>query len=104
MRIDRRLTRLEAAGDDPVVLGWIRQERFYDELTNDEKARYCCYYCGSNDYRAVEEVLIAVGQGLHFQLERKLKPPSPSEHRAIVAEIEAEVDDFKRRYAEEGNR
>lgn len=85
--IKRRLNRLEAQHNNGFadVLSWIREGRFYDELSDSEKNRYCLY-CGI-DRMGLEQVEDYFN-GLHFQLERNPAPPTPTQHAETVKKLE----------------
>ena len=85
--IKARLNRLEARHNQSFadVLSWIRAGRYYDELSDSEKERYCLY---SNSDRLGLEQVNSYFNGLHFQLERNPIPPTPTQHAEIVKEIE----------------
>ena len=92
---EKRLERLESrpAQQWSDVCCWVCQGRFYDELDEEQRARYCAYR--GVDRTALEEVEHAVSGTLHFKLERKPEPPTPSKLREIADYIEETF--FKRK-------
>lgn len=90
-----RLKRLEAHSNEGYsdVLSWIKAGRYYDELSETEKERYCLY-CGSD--RIGLEQLEGYFNGLHFQLERKSDPPTPNELAQRIQSVEQWVEDVKK--------
>ena len=85
--VKARLNRLEAQHNNSFadVLSWIRAGRYYDELSDSEKERYCLYR--DSDRLGLEQVN-GYFNGLHFQLERNPAPPTPTQHAATVKELE----------------
>ena len=87
MRIKQRIAKLEAApvqkwGD---VLAWIREHVYYDEISDDDREKYCAYI---GIERAVfEDVESAVCGNLHAKLRRVEKPTSEVLKQTIL-EIE----------------
>ena len=73
-----RLKRLEAHSNYGFsdVLSWIKAGRYYDELTDTEKERYCLY--SGFDRIGLEQVQ-GYFNALHTPLERKPEPPTQSE-------------------------
>ncbi len=69
---------------------------YYDELTDDEKNAYCRYQ--KCEREALETLNGYILGNLHFQLERRPKPPTEEEFRANVREIEEAVEEYKRQY------
>lgn len=88
----KRLERKANSGSFADVVSWIRAGRFYDELTEDEQARYCQYRYGEQHTEPPEQYLSTVFDGFsfdpHFRLEYKPKPPTEKEFRENVAFIE----------------
>ena len=87
VNIERRLNRLEARHSQSFtdVLSWIRAGRYYDELNDAEKERYCLYR--NSDRMGLEQVC-GYFVGLHFQLEHNPTPPTPTQHAETVKELE----------------
>lgn len=85
---ERRVEKLEAKSGQEYsdINCLICQGRFYDELSEEQRYRYCEYY--GVDKQAFEEVNLAVIGTLHFRLERKLKPPTSSEMNVLIEETE----------------
>ena len=67
------------------MLSWIQAGRYYDDLSDSEKDRYCLY---RNSDRIGLEQVNGYFNGQHFQLERNPAPPTPIEHAARVKELE----------------
>ena len=87
MNVRQRLRRLEKGTGTPFadVLGWIRAGRYYDELSDSQKERYCLYR--DCDRLGLEQVN-GYFNGLHFRLERNPAPPTPTQHAETVKELE----------------
>lgn len=85
--VKARLNRLEAHKSQNFadVLSWIQARRYYDELSDSEKDRYCLYR--GSDRMGLEQVE-SYFNGLHFQLERNPPPPTAAELAARVKEVE----------------
>ena len=85
--VKARLNRLEAQRNHSFadVLSWIRAGRYYDELSDSERERYCQY---RNSDRLGLEQVEDYFNGLHFQLERNPPPPTPALHAETVKELE----------------
>ena len=87
--LKKRLAALNKQDEDSVsdVLSWIRQGLYYDELTEEQKDRYCLY---RNTIREVfEEVETFLFDGdLHFKLEENEPPPTKDELSQIIEEVE----------------
>ena len=90
--IRRRIKHLEAKTKPQFaeVLEWIRVGRFYDELTDQEKDRYCEYR--GHDREAMEEIEMMVTGDIHFLLERKPIPPTKAQMQQIRQEIEDYIE------------
>ena len=69
---------------------------YYDELTEEEKNAYSEYMDIERD--ALERVNALVTGNLHFQLERRPKPPTKEEFRRAAAEVEAMVNAYREAY------
>lgn len=100
MKCEQRLKRLEMRRKTafPDVLEWIRKGRFYDELTAEERQRYCEYRY-SMQACSVEECMLlfkpenqTAEEVFHFRLEKKTKPPTPEE----MEETRRELDEYFR--------
>lgn len=76
---------------DAHILVLIREGAFYDEITDEERDAYCVYR-GCNR-RAMEDIQNAVNLSLHFQLERKPKPPTREELAERIEEVQKAVAD-----------
>lgn len=72
---------------------------YYDEITEAEKDVYCEYR--GFDREAMESVELAVTGTLHFQLEKKPKPPTEAQFRQTLREVEALVNEKIKEYNEE---
>ena len=79
MNVRQRLRRLEKGTGTPFadVLGWIRQGKYYDELTPAERQRYCDYR--GSDRLGFEQVEGYFCGGLHVRLKRNPAPPTSAE-------------------------
>ena len=88
--LETRLKRLEmtAKGKHPEVLQWIREGRFYDELTTEEQEQFSQYYYGFSAKSLKEILPIFDKNPFHFQLERKPKPPTKEELAKRAEELE----------------
>lgn len=82
--IDRRLQRLERVGAWPDVQVLVENHKYYDELTERQKRRFCSMNRVSR--RDYEEIALSLFGDLHLLL-MKFDPPTGEE----VAEIKAEV-------------
>ncbi len=104
MSAKSRLKRLENrafSGDFADVLSWIRAGRFYDELTGQERARYCLYRYGPGHEEPPEEYLARVmGEPFdsHFRLEYKPKPPTLTEIRERAEWVQEYMEEHSREY------
>lgn len=85
---ERRVEKLEAKSGQEYsdINCLICQGRFYDELSEEQRYRYCEYY--GVDKQAFEDVNLAVIGTLHFKLEHKRKPSTRAEMNALIEEIE----------------
>ena len=85
---DKRLEKLESnpAQQWRDVRCLICQGRYYDELTADQRQRYCEYR--GIERNAFEEVETAVSGSLHFRLEPKPDSPAPSKLRHIITQLQ----------------
>ena len=83
----RRLAKIEAASPRlwADIIALIGRHAFFDEITDHERERYCCYV--GIDRRIFEEVSQAVAGNLHVQL-RQIEPPTPDELRSVIEELE----------------
>lgn len=86
---DKRLEKLESnpAQQWRDVRCLICQGRYYDELSDEQRHRYCEYR--GIEQNAYEEVETAVSGSLHFRLEPKPDPPTPSKLREIIKQIQS---------------
>lgn len=85
---DKRLKKLESnpAQQWRDVRCLICQGRYYDELSDEQRHRYCEYW--GTERNAFEEVETAVSGSLHFRLEPKPDPPTPSKLREIIKQLQ----------------
>lgn len=83
----RRLAKIEAARPRlwADIIALIGRHAFFDEITDHERERYCCYV--GIDRRIFEEVNRAVVGDLHVIL-RQIEPPTPDELRSVIEELE----------------
>ena len=88
MSIDRRLRLLEAKRSNPYadIERLIEQHRLYDEITDEQRARYCEYIGIPQDI--FEEIDLAV-LGDNSVYLRKIDPPTPEELSDILTEAKA---------------
>lgn len=86
--ITRRINKLERqqAHNYADVVSWIREGRYYDELSDSEKERYCSYR--NCDRIGLEQVVGYFFDGLHVPLERRPAPPTEAERVQRVKDIE----------------
>lgn len=91
MNVNSRLKRLErnatSGGDFADVLSWIRAGRFYDELDDSQKEKYCAYQ--GFPRKGMEDVENLIRGNLHIALEYKPKPLTEDEIKARIEEISA---------------
>lgn len=100
MGAKNRLKRLESMANNSCfadVLSWVRAGRFFDELSPDEQERYCLYQYGEGIAKPPESVFPFYN--LHFRLEYKPKPITPSE----AAENVKDLDSYMKHRLEEYN-
>lgn len=88
---DRRLAKLEKANIQPYadVLRLIDQNRYYDELTEAQKARYCAFV--GVPRKTYEETNNLVCGNLHTMLKR-IDPPTPEELAQIIQDVQDYVN------------
>lgn len=88
MSIDRRLRLLEAKRGSPYadIEKLIEQHRLYDEITDEQRARYCEYIGIPQD--VFEEINLAV-LGDNSVILRKIDPTTPEELSDILTEAKA---------------
>ena len=104
MSAKSRLKRLENkafSGDFADVLFWIRAGRFYDELTWQERARYCLYRYGAGPEEPQEEYFARVmGEPFdrHFSLDYKPKPLTQDEIRERAEWVQEYMEEHSREY------
>ncbi|RKM60496.1 hypothetical protein D6855_07205 [Butyrivibrio sp. CB08] len=89
-RLQAMKTEITSSEDVGAILKFIDSGAYYDELTDEEKDAYCRYLGTERD--ALETVNGYVLGCLHFQLNRRPKPPTDAEHRATVKEVESYFD------------
>jgi hypothetical protein len=103
LRYENRLKRLESKTDTqdyPEVIEWIRQGRYYNELTYEEKLLYqeYCEFGDSSMAKAAIEVENVIfeddDEPPNFKLEfrKRRKEPTPEEFAEIVKEVERMVE------------
>lgn len=85
-RIRKAQANTHAGEDLGIVAGLLSRGAYYDECTDEEKNAYCAYY--GTEREALEEVNGFILGTLHFQLERKPKPPTEAQFRERVREVE----------------
>ena len=88
MSIDRRLRLLEAKRSSPYadIEKLIEQHRLYDEITDEQRARYCEFIGIPQDI--FEEIDLAL-LGDNSVYLRKIDPPTPEELCDVLAEARA---------------
>lgn len=86
--IKNRLQKLEAKHSNPYadIERLIEQHRLYDEITDEQRARYCEYIGIPQDI--FEEIDLAV-LGDNSVYLRKIDPPTPEELSDILTEAKA---------------
>lgn len=109
MNYDKRIKKLEGKTDTkdyPEVIEWIRQGRYYNELTYEEKLLYqeYCEFGDSSMAKAAIEVENIVYKDYdeppNFKLEfrKRRKEPTPEEFAKIVKEVELIVEGYREEY------
>ena len=83
--IDRRLQRLERVGAWPDVQMLIENHKYYDQLTDRQKRRFCSMNGVSR--RDYEEIALSLFGDLHLLL-TKFDKPTNKELAQIKSEIE----------------
>ena len=87
----RRLERLERvipADSFPDIAELVHNVAFYDELATEQRQRYM-NFLEMLSLDLYEEIHLAVGGDLHFQLEKgQIEPPTPDELRSVIEELE----------------
>lgn len=88
MKYSKRIDRLEKQFNNTFsdVLLWIKEKRYYDEMTHSEKNIYCDYWGCKRE--VMEEIRLAITGTLHFQIEKKPTPLAPEQHQVRIKEIE----------------
>ena len=86
--IKKRLLKLEAKRSSPYadIEKLIEQHRLYDEITDEQRARYCAFIGIPQDI--FEEIDLAV-LGDNSVYLRKIDPPTPEELSDVLAEARA---------------
>lgn len=86
--IKNRLQKLEAKRSNPYadIEKLIEQHRLYDEITDEQRTRYCEYIGIPQD--VFEEIDLAV-LGDNSVYLRKIDPPTPEELNEILSEAKA---------------
>lgn len=87
--VKRRLRKFQketrqAGGITPVVADIIREGRYYDELTPQEKAEVAAYWGTDRDTFEVVHGGIFNNYSLHFRIERKPQPPRTKADREKI--------------------
>ena len=107
MNVLSRIKRLEAANNSPYadVLMMIRQGRYFDELTDDERRRYVEYFYNTTleTFETVMEMCAAVSNeppNYHFVLEKRA-PPKTEIDEETRREVEALVNAAQIAYNQE---
>lgn len=109
MNYDKRIKKLEGKTDTkdyPEVIEWIRQGRYYNDLTDDEKLLYheYCEFGDSSMAKATIEVENVIYEDYdeppNFKLEfrKKRNEPTPEEFAKIVKEVELMVEGYREEY------
>lgn len=109
MKYDNRLKKLESKTDTqdyPDVIEWIRQGRYYNDLTDDEKLRYreYCEFGDSSMAKAAIEVenffYEDYDEPPNYKLEfrKRRKEPTPEEFAQTVKEVERMVESCREEY------
>ena len=95
MRFNVRLDRLEKTASEgfPESLRGVVGVKYYDELTDDERALWVCYRWGTDvdTFESVESLCLSVSQespNWHFICDRKPKPPTDEQLQRARQEIE----------------
>ena len=88
--LQARLNKLEAKRQKPFadVLSLIEAHRYYDEISEDERTRYCAYI-GIDKQSFAETNLLVLG-GLHVAL-KQIEKPEARKLQNIITEIESVV-------------
>ena len=88
MKYKTRINRLEKRFDNTFadVLVWIKEKRYYDEMTDYEKSTYCNYW--GCEKSIMEEIKLTITGTLHFQIEQKPTPLTPEQHQKCIKEID----------------
>ena len=88
MSIAKRLQKLEAKHSSPYadIVKLIEQHRLYDEITDEQRARYCEFIGIPQDI--FEEIDLAL-LGDNSVYLRKIDPPTPEELCDVLAEARA---------------
>ena len=90
---------MQAGGITPVVAAIIREGRYYDELTPQEKKEVAAYWGTDRDTFEVVHGGIFNNYSLHFRIERKPQPPrNRKEFNERLDEITAIFDEFAAEY------
>lgn len=97
-RVKKAQGQAQAGGNLERIAALLDRGAYYDELTDEEKIAYCEYRDTERD--ALEKINSLFLGTLHFQLEKRPKPPTREERRQIAEEVEA----IARKYEEEYNR
>lgn len=72
------------------VLLLIHQGKYYDDLTDEQKERYCLYK--GSDRKIVEDVQFYLFDGnMHFLLEENELPPTTEEMKGIIDDVERKL-------------
>lgn len=95
-RIIKAQMKAQAGNDLGRIAALLARGAFYDECTDEEKAAYCKYHDTERD--ALEKIYGYIKGTLHFQLERKQRPPTEAEQRETFLETRMFVQEMVRRY------
>lgn len=95
-RIKRAETNARGAERLGQIAAKLAKGGYYDDLTDEEKTAYC-EYLGA-DREAWEAVTMMIYDTLHIQIERKQRPPTPEEHAANIAAVEAFIKEAEEAY------
>lgn len=105
-QLKKRLERLENGGGKfGDVMDLIRKGKYYDDLTEAQKVRYCLYRYGT-DHNPDEYLDKHFGHLFpdsprfdpHFQLERKPRPMTPAELEQEAQEVQNIVQEITDKY------
>ena len=98
-RIRKAQVNATAGGSLGLVADAIARGAYYDEMTEEEKNAYCDYHGFDRD--AMERLEVLITGTLHFQAEKKPKPPTQAEFEASVREVERLMNEYTEQYNSE---